>query len=65
MTGNTHPNMLIEEHEALKKDNAELTKTIYNLYNKIELLNKQIEYLESKVIENENQLELFSMEKLK
>ena len=57
--------MLIEAHEALKKDNAELTKTIYNLYNKIELLNKQIEYLESKVIENENQLELFSMEKLK
>ena len=25
MTGNTHPHMLIEEHEALKKDNAELT----------------------------------------
>jgi hypothetical protein len=65
MIGNTHPHMLIEEHDALKKDNRELTRTIYNLYHKIDLLNKQIEYLESKLLEHENQLELFSMEKLK
>tara|TARA_R110002012_G_scaffold317072_1_gene532884 strand:- start:1836 stop:2030 length:195 start_codon:yes stop_codon:yes gene_type:complete len=62
---NTHPHLIFEEHEALKKDNRELTATIYGLYSKIEDLNKQIEYLESKIADQEDQLELFSMEKLK
>ncbi len=64
MTG-THPHLLIEEHEALKKDNQELTATIYGLYRKIEDLHRQLEYLEAKVAEQEDQLELFSKEKLK
>jgi predicted nucleic acid-binding Zn-ribbon protein len=64
MTG-THPHLLMEEHEALKKDNQELTTTIYALYKKIENLNKQLEYLESKIAEQEDQLELFSKERLK
>ena len=55
----------MEEHEALKKDNQELTATIYGLYRKIEDLHRQVEYLESKVSEQEDQLELFSKEKLK
>jgi septal ring factor EnvC (AmiA/AmiB activator) len=61
----THPHILMEEHEALKKDNKELTATIYGLYKKIEDLNKQLEYLEVKVADQEDQLELFSKEKLK
>ena len=64
MTG-THPHLLMEEHEALKKDNKELTVTIYGLYRRIEDLNRQLEYLEAKVAEQEDQLELFSKEKLK
>ena len=64
MTG-THPHLLIEEHEALKKDTQELTATIYGLYRRIEDLNRQLEYLEAKVAEQEDQLELFSKEKLK
>jgi len=64
MTG-THPHLLMEEHEALKKDNKELTATIYGLYRRIEDLNRQLEYLEAKVAEQEDQLELFSKEKLK
>ena len=62
---NTHPHLIFEEHEAIKKDNRKLTATIYGLYSKIEDLNKQIEYLESKIADQEDQLELFSMEKLK
>jgi|TARA_R110002020_G_C16013134_1_gene751279 hypothetical protein len=64
MTG-THPHLLMEEHEALKKDNKELTVTIYGLYRRIEDLHRQLEYLESKVSEQEDQLELFSKEKLR
>ena len=62
---NTHPHLIFKEHEALKKDNRELTATMYGLYSKIKDLNKQIEYLKSKIADQEDQLELFSMEKLK
>lgn len=62
---NTHPHLIFEKNEALKKDNIELTKTVYNLYKKIEDLNKQIEYLEAKIAGQEDQLELFSRDKLK
>tara|TARA_R100001086_G_scaffold248126_2_gene184212 strand:- start:1774 stop:1968 length:195 start_codon:yes stop_codon:yes gene_type:complete len=62
---NTHSHLIFEENKALKKDNRELTATIYGLYSKIKDLNKQIEYLKSKIADQEDQLELFSMEKLK
>ena len=64
MTG-THPHILMEEHEALKRDNKNLTSSLYKSYKRIEELLRQIEYLEVKLATKEDQLELFSKEKLK
>jgi len=51
--------------DALKTDNRELTKQLYSSYKKIIDLNKQVEYLTSKIETMETQLELFSKDKLK
>jgi hypothetical protein len=62
---NTHPHILMEEHAALKRDNKNLTSSLYKSYKRIEELLRQIEYLEVKLATKEDQLELFSKEKLK
>tara|TARA_R100000750_G_scaffold62863_1_gene58623 strand:- start:571 stop:756 length:186 start_codon:yes stop_codon:yes gene_type:complete len=51
--------------DALKIDNRELTKELYSSYKKILDLNKQVEYLTTKLETMETQLELFSKDKLK
>ena len=51
--------------DALKLDNRELTKELYSAYKKILDLNRQVEYLTSKIETMETQLELFSRDKLK
>ena len=51
--------------DALKIDNRELTKELYSAYKKILALNKQVEYLTTKLETMETQLELFSKDKLK
>ena len=51
--------------DALKLDNRELTKELYSSYKKILDLNKQVEYLTSKIETMETQLELLSRDKLK
>ena len=51
--------------DALKIDNRELTKELYSSYKKILDLNKQVEYLTSKIETMETQLELLSRDKLK
>ena len=51
--------------DVLKLDNRELTKELYSSYKKILDLNKQVEYLTSKIETMETQLELFSKDKLK
>jgi uncharacterized protein YaaN involved in tellurite resistance len=54
-----------EEEDKLKADNVSLTEQVYVAYKRIVELNKQIEYLTSKLETMETQLELFSKEKLK
>jgi septal ring factor EnvC (AmiA/AmiB activator) len=51
--------------EAVKSDNKELTQQLYSSYKRIVDLNKQVEYLTSKIETMETQLELFSKDKLK
>ena len=51
--------------DVLKLDNRELTKELYSSYKKILDLNKQVEYLTSKIETMETQLELLSRDKLK
>ena len=53
------------DSDALKIDNRELTKELYSSYKKILDLNKQVEYLTSKIETMETQLELLSRDKLK
>tara|TARA_R110002020_G_scaffold112483_2_gene258769 strand:+ start:3562 stop:3747 length:186 start_codon:yes stop_codon:yes gene_type:complete len=55
---------LESEVDALKHDNKELTRELYSCYKRVKQLTSQIEYLKDTMKGMEDQLELFSVDKL-